>query len=136
MIRILLATSAALLSQSALAQSVEVAEGDWSDIPAASNTGGPAYISERFMGQIDKLLAAGKCPSVGNRKYANLNVPILVQFDGGDQVQKIVVRRIGCPEVESIVGGIAAGRAKQGYYKSTGKNQTGWYRSEISYSVN
>ena len=136
MIRILLAASAALLSQTALAQMVEVAEGDWSDIPAASNAGGPAYISERFMNQIDKLLTAGKCRSVGNRKYANLNVPILVQFDGGDQVRKIVVRRIGCPEVEAIVGGIAAGRAKQGYYRSTGKNQTGWYRSEISYSVN
>jgi hypothetical protein len=136
MIRILFAVSAALISQTALAQSVEVAEGDWSDIPAVSVGDVPAYISERSMGQIDKLLAAGKCPSVGNRKYVNLNVPILVQFDGGNQVQKIVVRRIGCPEVEAIVGGIAAGRAKQGYYKSTGKNQTGWYRSEISYSVN
>ncbi len=136
MIRILLAASAALLAQGALAQSVEVAEGDWSDIPAAGLEKGPAFISEQSMARIDKLLAGGKCPSVGNRKYVNLNVPILVQFDGGDQVQKIVVRRIGCPEVEAIVGGIAAGRAKQGYYRSTGKNQTGWYRSEISYSVN
>jgi hypothetical protein len=136
MIRILCAVSAALLAQTALAQSVEVAEGDWSDIPAVGVAKGPAFISDQSMARIDKLLAAGKCPSVGSRKYVNLNVPILVQLDGGDQVQKIVVRRIGCPEVESIVGGIAAGRAKQGYYKSTGQNQTGWYRSEISYSVN
>lgn len=136
MIRILLATSAALLSQAALAQTVEVAEGDWSDIPAAALADGPAFISDQSMTRIDKLLAAGKCPSVGNRKRADLNVPILVQFDRGDQVQKIVVRRIGCPEVEAIVGGIAAGRAKQGYYRSNGKNQTGWYRSEISYSFN
>jgi hypothetical protein len=136
MIRMLFAVSAALISQTALAQMVEVAEGDWSDIPAVSVSDVPAYISERSMVQIDKLLAAGKCPSVGNRKYVNLNVPILVQFDGGNQVQKIVVRRIGCPEVEAIVGSIAAGRAKQGYYRSTGKNQAGWYRSEISYSLN
>ena len=136
MIRILLAASSALLAQSALAQSVEVAEGDWSAIPAAGLADGPAYISEKSMSRIDRLLAEGKCPSVGNRKYVNMNVPILVQFDGGNQVQKIVVRRIGCPEVEAIVGGIATGRAKQGYYRSTGKNQTGWYRSEISYSVN
>jgi hypothetical protein len=136
MIRILFAVSAALISHTALAQTVEVAEGDWSNIPAASLADVPAFISERSMGRIEKLLAAGKCPSVGNRKYVSLNVPILVQFDGGNQVQKIVVRRIGCPEVEAIVGGIAAGRAKQGYYRSTGKNQTGWYRSEISYSLN
>jgi hypothetical protein len=136
MIRILLAASAALLSQAAFAQSVEVAEGDWSSIPDAAVADGPAYISEQSMTRIDRLLSAGKCPSVGNRKYVNMNVPILVQFDGGDQVQKIVVRRIGCPEVEAIVGGIATGRAKRGYYKSTGKNQAGWYRSEISYSVN
>jgi hypothetical protein len=136
MIRIMLVASAVLLSQAAPAQSIDVAEGDWSDIPSAGLAKGPAFISEQSMGRIDKLLAAGKCPSIGNRKYVNLNVPILVQFDGGDQVQKIVVRRIGCPEVEAIVGGIAAGRAKQGYYRSTGKNQTGWYRSEISYSVN
>jgi hypothetical protein len=136
MIRILLAASAMFLAQPVLAQAVEVAEGDWSGIPEAGSNGDPAYISDQSMTRIDKLLAAGKCPAVGNRKYVNLNVPILVQFDGGDQVQKIVVRRIGCPEVEAIVGGIAAGRAKQGYYRSTGKNQTGWYRSEVSYSVN
>jgi hypothetical protein len=136
MIRILLAASAALFSQAALAQSVEVAEGDWSNIPAAGLAGGPDFISEKSMARIDKLVAAGKCPSVGDRKFINLNVPILVQFDGGNQVQKIVVRRIGCPELEAIVGGIAAGRAKLGYYKSTGTNQAGWYRSEISYSVN
>ena len=136
MIRILLAASAALIAQTAMAQTIEVAEGDWSDIPAAGLGGGPAYLSEKSMGQIDKLLAAGKCSSVGNRKYANLNVPILMQFDGGSQVQKIVVRRIGCPEVEAIVGRIAADRAKLGYYRATGQNQTGWYRSEITYSLN
>ena len=136
MIRIIFAASALFASQAALAQAVEVAEGDWSDIPPAALADSRAYISDQSMTKIDKLLAAGKCPSVGNRKYVNLNVPILVQFDPGDQVQKIVVRRIGCPEVEAIVGGIAAGRAKLGYYKSTGKNKAGWYRSEISYSVN
>jgi hypothetical protein len=136
MIRILLAASAALFVQTASAQSVEVAEGDWSDIPAAELARGPAFISDESMTKIDKLLAAGKCKSVGDRKFVNLNVPILVQFDRSNQVQKIVVRRIGCPEVEAIVGGIAVGRAQLGYYKSTGVNQAGWYRSEVSYSLN
>lgn len=136
MIRTLLAVSAAFLCQPAFAQSVEVADGDWAGIPVAATTGGPAWISEASMARIDKLVAAGKCIAVGNRKRVNLNVPVLFQFDGTGTVQKVVVRRIGCPEVESVVASVAASRVKLGYYKPTGQNQTGWYRGEVSYSVN
>lgn len=136
MIRALLTLSAALVCQPAFAQSVEVAEGDWSAIPVATSTGGPEWLTETAMNRIDRLVSAGKCPRAGSRARVDLQAPFLIQFDNRATVQRIVIQRLGCPEVESIVGSVIIGRAKQGFYRPTGANQTGWYRSEISYSAN
>jgi hypothetical protein len=135
MIRIFLAASVALLAQPALAQSVEVAEGDWSGIPVAASIDGPEWMSAASMDRIDKLVAAGKCPRAGNKRRINLNVPFLMQFDGGGVAQRIVVQRLGCPELETVLSGIIRGRLLQGFYKPTGKNEAGWYRSQITYSL-
>jgi hypothetical protein len=135
MIRIFWAVSLALLAQPALAQSVEVAEGDWSGIPAAASKDGPEWISAASMDRIDKIVAAGKCPPVGNKRRININVPFLMQFDGSGVAQRIVVQRLGCPELETVLSGIIRGRLQQGFYQPTGTNQTGWYRSQITYSL-
>ena len=136
MIRILLTVSAALLSQAAVAQSVEVAEGNWSDIPFANKANIPEFISEKSMNNIDRLVGNGKCDVAGNRKRIDLKVPFIMQFDNRGVAQRVVLQRLGCPEVESVVAGIVLGRLKQGFYKPTGSNGAGWYRSEISYSLN
>jgi hypothetical protein len=134
MIRLIAAAALAAMSTSAVAQRVEVAAGNWAGIPAIA----PAKampMSDRSMGRIEKLLEAGKCPRYGDGSPIRLEVPFLLQFDTGGAVQRIVVRRIECPELESVIGGVIASRAKSGYYQPTGANGSGWYRSDFSYSL-
>jgi hypothetical protein len=136
MIRILLALSLGVIAQPAFAQSVEVADIDWSTVPQAAVGSGPSWLSDASMNRIEKAIGKNQCPRFGDAKRFNLTVPFLMQIDSNNVVQRVVIQRQGCPELESVLGGVILGRTKTGYYKSTGKNQTGWYRSEISHSVN
>lgn len=119
----------------ASAQAVEVADGDWRGIPLAQ-TGKAKSMSDRSMGRIEKLLEAGKCPRFGDGDPIRIDIPFLLQFDTAGQVQRVVVRRVDCPDLESVVGGVVVSRAKAGYYKPTGQNSTGWYRSSFDYAMN
>lgn len=119
----------------ASAQSVDVADGDWRGIPLVQ-TGKPKSMSDRSMGRIEKLLQAGKCPRFGDGDPIRLDVPFLLQFDAAGQVQRVVVRRVDCPDLEGVIGGVVISRAKAGYYTPTGQNATGWYRSNFNYEMN
>jgi hypothetical protein len=135
MFRMIAAAALAATPATAIAQGVEVAAGNWSGIPAIA----PAKampMSDRSMVRIEKLLEAGKCPKYGDGDPIRLDVPFLLQFDTGGAVQRIVVRRLDCPELESLIGGVIASRAKSGYYRPTGANGSGWYRSDFNYSMN
>ncbi len=119
----------------ATAQTVTVADGDWRGIPLAQ-TGKAMSMSDRSMGRIEKLLEAGKCPRFGDGNPVRIDLPFLIQFDAAGQVQQIVVRRVDCPDLEGVIGGVIVSRAKAGHYKPTGQNGTGWYRSSFDYLMN
>jgi hypothetical protein len=136
MIRIILAAALAGLAQPAFAQTVEVADVDWSTVPELATGSGPSWLSDTSMNRIEQAIGKNKCPRFGDAKRFNMTVPFLMQIDANSVVQRVVIQRQGCPELEAVLAGVILGRAKQGYYRSTGKNQTGWYRSEISHSVN
>ena len=127
------ALAAALLlgSVPASAASVEVATGDWSNIPWAEHR---AYniISGEAVERIHKSFADGSCKLRGQSKTRlNLRVPFLVKFGGDGSVERIVVRKLGCPDVESVIGSSLLHQVKGGDYKATGENDALWYRSEV-----
>jgi hypothetical protein len=130
----ILAVAALAVSTTALAQTVEVATGNWNDIPQVKKQP-PIRMADRTMARIDGLLKQGKCQRFGNGKVIKMDVPFLLQFGAGG-VERIVVRRIDCPELESLIGGTLASHAKEGLFKPTGENGTGWYRSNFSYYAN
>ena len=135
MIRMIVAAALAMIPAGTMAQRVEVAAGNWVGIPFVA----PAKampMSSRSMIRIEKLLEAGKCPKFGDGNPIRLDVPFLLQFDTGGAVQRVVVRRIDCPELESLIGGVIVSRAKSGYYQPSGANGSGWYRSDFSYAMN
>jgi hypothetical protein len=131
MIRWITATALALTGTAVSAQSVEVAAGDWSTIPMVAKAK-PIRMADRTMSQIDDLLKAKKCTRFGTGKRVRIDVPFLVQFSG-NAVQRIVVRRIDCPELESLIGGTLVSHAQEGLIKPTGENGTGWYQSNFNY---
>lgn len=127
------ALAAALLlgSVPAAAASVEVATGDWSNIPWAERR---AYniISGEAVDRIHKSFANGSCKMRGQTKNrVNLRVPFLVKFADDGSVDRIVVRKLGCPDVEAVLGSALLHQVKGGDYKATGENEALWYRSEV-----
>jgi hypothetical protein len=127
----LLVIAFALSATAAAAQSVEVASGDWSNIPMVAKAK-PIRMADRTMARIDDILEAKKCTRFGTGKRVRIDVPFLVQFSG-DTAQRLVVRKIDCPELESLIGGTLVSHLREGLIKPTGENQTGWYQSNFNY---
>lgn len=127
--------SALILAGAANAQSIEVAGGDWSSIPkieAKQET----LISKNAMDRVQKIVGSKACKLAGQTKNRiDMTVPFLVQFDTSGAPARIVVARMDCPELESVMATVALGLVKSGEYKPTGANNAGWYRSDISFAI-
>jgi hypothetical protein len=122
----------ACLPVALFAQTVEVGEGDWSDIPRMAKDR-DVVLGVGAMERVDKIVAAGKCKVIGRKGKIKMLIPFIVKFAPDQSVKRLVVKRIGCPEVEQLAASVALYSAKSGHIKPTGENQTGWYSGVISY---
>ena len=116
------------------AVTVEVASGDWNDIPLLK-AGGEA-LSDAVVHKLHTLVESGTCVIPGQtKKRLDMSVPFLVHYpNNGGEPDRIIISKIGCAEAESVIGGALSVLVKQGAYQSSGVNKTGWYRSEVSFS--
>jgi hypothetical protein len=130
-----LAATIAFTAAPAAAQTVEAAGGDWSAVPYI-RAQGRMFLGPNTMASLERLAAEGVCPTAGLRRHSiDLDIPFLLRFDARGQIQRIVVRKTGCPQLETIVGGALVLLVRQGEYKPTGDNETGWYRSDLNFSM-
>jgi hypothetical protein len=115
------------------AQTLRSAEGDWSGLPAlAMNDVG--IISGEVPVAMQRLVASGECTLRGvSKRKVDMTVPFLVRFSSDNQVEDVVIRKLGCAKAESILGSAIVKLAQAGALKPTGENTTGWYRSELSF---
>jgi hypothetical protein len=111
---------------------VSVASGDWNDIPALLQTG-DLQISDKFAEQLSSAAGTNGCSTVGTAKHVNVSMPFLVQYSPQGAVQRVVVHRIDCPAVETIVGSVVLRMAQHGDYRPTGYNREGWYRGQFAF---
>jgi hypothetical protein len=131
----LLLMSLALISAPAAAQTVLSAEGDWSQVPEIRPQG-THRMGFKTMDEIEALAKSGQCSVPGlTRRRIDLTVPFVVEFNPKGEVQTVVVRKLGCERLESIMGGAILQLAQAGEYRSTGQNQAGWYQSELSFTL-
>jgi hypothetical protein len=123
-----------LLAVPAAAQRVEVADADnnWSDFPALSKSM-TVNLGDGAMADIDRLVASGKCKSIGNKNRIRMDIPFLVQFSPNGAVERVMLKRIGCPEVEGIAANAAYYAARDGRIKAGSGNAAGWYRGAVNY---
>lgn len=128
----LMMISAAMLSAPLAAHSVETAKGNWSEIPllARHHT---VRLSDQALAKIDTLVAAGKCDAIKKDQRIDLDMDFLVEFSQDNQIKRVVVEEIGCPEVEAIAATATSQAADKGWLKPTGENEAGWYRGSITY---
>jgi hypothetical protein len=131
----LLMIAMALTAAPAAAQSVSSAGGDWSRVPEIRALG-MHRMSAESMDMIEELAKSGECavPGLSKRKI-DLTVPFVLEFKPSGEVQQVVVRKLGCDKLESIMGGVILQLARAGEYRPTGENELGWYRSELSFSL-
>lgn len=127
--------AAALVTGPLAAQQVSVAEGDWSDIPEVLKRG-QLRVSTEAVDRIAAVAARGECPVIGDAQRIRMSVPFLMEFSQNGALQQVVVWKINCPEVESVVGGTLLQMAKSGEYRPTGENQVGWYRGDFQLTAN
>lgn len=127
---------AALLASTAASAGhlVETAAGNWSDIPLLARHHS-VRLSNDAMASIDSLAAEGKCSAIGDGRRINLDMDFLVEFARDNSIKRVVVEKIGCPEVEQIAATAASQAADKGWLKPTGENDTGWYRGSITYQL-
>ena len=129
---LIIAAVAMVLSAPVLGQRIEVADGEWSDFPALEKSQ-TVNLGDGAMADIDRLVAAGKCAKIGNKKRIRMEIPFLAQFVDGAKVERVMLQRIGCPEVEAIAANAAYYAAKDGRIKPGTSNAAGWYRGSVSY---
>ena len=116
------------------AQKVETAEGDWSDLPLMRFVD-TANISPSSVLEIQKLVTSGQCQLAGvSKRKLDMTVPFLVRFSPSGNVEHVVLRKLGCPKAETILAGAVLAMLKARAFRPTGENQTGWYRSELSFA--
>lgn len=131
--RSLLALLAIMAAAPAVAQTVESAEGDWRNIPYVKMS--KQYsLPNATINKISAIAERGECPAIGNRRKVDLDMPYMVRFTPQGSIERIVVKRIGCGEVEKLVGAAVLSLAQAGAYTPTGENQAGWYRGAFAFS--
>jgi hypothetical protein len=129
----LMAAALLMATSAAPAMTVETANGDWSEIPLLKTRG--YALNDHVVGKIYDLVQSGACTIAGqSKKKLDMSIPFLVHFTKDGTPDRLVLGKIGCAEAEGVIGGALVVLIEQGNYRSTGRNQTGWYRSQVSFS--
>ena len=129
----LLISTMLLAGTAAHAQTVETAVGDWAGIPHIEAQG-IHRMGFDWMDKMEALAKTRECEVQGFwAKKIDLTVPFMLNFSPDGTLQRVVVRKLGCEKLESLVGGAIMQLAQAGEYRPTGQNKMGWYRSEYSF---
>ena len=129
----LIAATLLMASTSVAAMEVETATGDWSEIPLLKTRG--YSLNDHVVGRIHELVESGACKIEGqSKRKLDMTVPFLVHYSKQGEPDRLVLNKIGCAEAEGVIGGALVVMVNQGNFRSTGLNQTGWYRSQVSFS--
>ena len=120
-------------SATAQAQQVDVGTGDWTQLPTARNLRSMT-ISEAAMQRVEAIGRRRTCavPGLGPRRIS-LSVPFTIRFDEERRAQRIVLRDLGCPELETVLGRVVQGMAARGAYAPSGG--PGWYRNALEFTI-
>ena len=115
------------------AQSVEVGEGDWSALPVIERRGliqMPGIVVDR----LHKLARETDCSVRGFKPSAiDLSVPFVISFTAEGAVDRIVLRDMKCPQLETALGNVLLQMALAGEYRRGRGGAARWYRSELSF---
>jgi hypothetical protein len=119
----------------ATAQTLEVGRIKWDALPTLK-------IKDRWIPagdmvvKVEEILKAKECTIVGqSADDFDITVQYALHIDPNGKTDRILVSDIGCRPIESLVGGIVAGRVELGDVLPTGKSEAMWYGSKMNFTL-
>ncbi len=117
----------------ASATRVEVADGDWSHLPLMKQRGSD-HLNDNALARINEIVHSRQCTFPGQFGVTyDVTVSFAAHFAADGTVDRLVMNRLNCPEVEGLIGGALLEMINGGDYKPTGENDDRWYRGELSF---
>jgi hypothetical protein len=114
--------------------SVEVATANWSYLPLMKQRSND-NLSNKAIVRIHEIAKEGKCNIGLRRGLLDFDMSFAAHFNPDGTLNRLVMQRLGCPEAESILGGVLLKMVQSGDYRPDGSNQEGWYRGNLSFTV-
>lgn len=127
---LLLAATAATQPQ----PTVEVATGDWSQLPALEHRSND-HLGSNGMARVFQIANHRQCsiPGYSYRKL-DLRMSFAVEYRPDGKPARIVIPALNCPEAEAIIGGAVAAMVKGGDYAPAHfTTDQLWYRGTLIY---
>ena len=117
----------------ASATRVEVADGNWSFLPLIKQRGND-NLNNDALARINEIVLEGDCTLPG-QKGPNYDVRLsfAAHFTAQGTLDRLVMNKLNCPEIEGLLGGVLLEMLEAGDYKLTRHNPEGWYRGELSF---
>lgn len=112
---------------------VEVATGDWSELPALQSRN-YNHLQSNVMQRLWELAHSKTCAipgySIGNLDF---RMSFAAQYNPDGSVARVILPKLACPEAEGILGGALVEMIQGGDYRPTGASEQGWYQGSLTF---
>ena len=112
---------------------VEVATGDWSQLPPLQSRNYD-HLQSNVMQRLWEIAHAKTCTipgySIGNLDF---RMSFAAQYNPDGSVARLIVPKLDCPEAEGILAGAVLEMIQGGDYRPTGKSEKGWYKGSLTF---
>ena len=117
----------------ASATRVEVADGNWSFLPLMKQRGND-HLNNDALARINEIVLDRECTLPGQQgPNYDVKLSFAAHFTAQGALDRLVMNKLNCPEIEGLLGGVLLEMIQAGDYKPTGQNPEGWYRGELSF---
>ena len=90
---------------------------------------------EELTARADRIMKSGRCSLPGQSvDQYSIDVPYAVLVQPSGEVTRVVVKEVGCPELELLTGEVANELAKARDFRPTKASSERWYVSEVYYA--
>ena len=123
----------ALIAATPPAPKVEIADGDWSALPALQNRGYD-HLRSNVMQRLWELAHQRKCKIAGySLGKLDMRLSFAAQYNPDGSISRLILPRMDCPEAEGILAGAVLEMIQGGDYLRRGESPEGWYQGALTF---
>jgi hypothetical protein len=123
----------ALTAAAAPMPKVEVAEGDWHDLPLLQNRGYD-HLQSNVMQRLWEIAKDRKCTLPGySLGKLDLRLSFAAQYNPDGSLGRLILPKLDCPEAEGILAGAVLEMMQGGDYRRHGASPQGWYKGNLTF---